>query len=215
MKNPAFVFVDLETTGLDEVLDFILEVGIIIADERLQITEAMHWVLALPPTLPPEQWGPGVREFHTKNRLIQECSAQGDDPFTVETDILDHLNRSGIQKGAFPMCGNSVHFDRRFLRAMMPNLEAHFHYRNIDVSTLKELCKKWYGTEAPTPEFKPHRAVPDLEASIKELRWYHDNLLVRELPGSSSPTAAAPVIPPVDRKADIARRLAHPPRDFS
>lgn len=193
-----FIFVDIETTGLDERHDCILEVALVVADYDLQIKNETSYVLALPRHYPASEWGPGVETMHGTSGLLDLCAHSDHDPYTVESKLLDWLKKAGFKENLHPMCGNSVHFDRRFLRAYMPMLEEFFHYRNIDVSTIKGLAKAWYVGEAPKPAIKPHRALLDCRDSISELKWYRENIFSGQpSPPAGGTTGTAPI--PVHR----------------
>jgi oligoribonuclease len=161
-KDNNLVWIDLEMTGLDPARQVIVEIATIVTDPDLNI-------LAEGPNL-------AVRRTEDELSRIEEWSARTHKAAAAERQTLDFL-REWVPAGMSPLCGNSVHQDRRFLRREMPVLDAYFHYRIIDVSTIKELAKRWYPNEKSPPR-KPeaHLALADIRESIAELKWYRDHL---------------------------------------
>lgn len=180
--TPAFVCIDLETTGLDFDKCCILEVGIVVADENLEVVAADSWLVA--PTTDLSEVNDFVNEMHLKNGLWFDLESGEDEdgnpvpPFSVasaEAEILDWLGGLDLEEGTYPMFGSSIGFDRHMLQIHMPALEAWFHYRNIDISTLKELTKVW----RPDVKWKPsgqkaHRVLDDCHATLEEARLYKE-----------------------------------------
>ncbi len=171
------VWIDLEMTGLDTVRDTIIEIATLVTDNDLnEVAEgpvlAIHVsdeVLAAM-----DEWN--TRQ-HTKSGLVERVRASRVSLEEAEQATLAFLKRY-LPEGASPMCGNSICQDRRFLARQMPRLEAFFHYRNLDVSTLKELARRWAPEVAKA--FKKdtrHRALDDIRESIAELRHYRQHLL--------------------------------------
>lgn len=171
------IWIDLEMTGLDPQADFIIEVATIVTDKDLNI-------LAEGPTLAVRQ-GEDVlgrmddwnQKHHGESGLIDRVRESQWDELEAERLTLAFL-QDWVPAGASPMCGNSICQDRRFLARHMPKLEAYFHYRNLDVSTLKELAGRW----APQVKdgFKKknaHRALDDILESIAELHYYRRHML--------------------------------------
>lgn len=173
-------WVDIETTGLDADWDDMLEIGLAITTDDLVLVFKTSFVIKqLSPRVMPEL----VLNMHTKNGLLADV------PFGVtmaaaEAELVEVMERffhgGGIAPA--PMCGSSVHFDRAFLKRVMPRLEACFHYRNIDTSTVKELVERWPvpagNAKRPVP-LKLHRVDPDLTDSIAEMRFYKELLFDR------------------------------------
>lgn len=179
------VWLDIETTGLDFKTSEILEIGIKLTDDDLNVTAENSW-LTCPKygailNMPPE-----VRKMHTINGLLQEVqklSLVDNDYHYVERRIIswlaDQLSQSPTFVGfgqpvGLILAGSSVHFDRYFLRKFMPNLESRFSHRHVDVSSLKELVQRWCPAEAKylTSKEKKHRVLSDLDDSIAELKYY-------------------------------------------
>lgn len=170
------IWIDLEMTGLDTVNDRIIEVATIVTDKYLnELAEGP--VLAISQSQ--ETMG-GMDEWNTRQHgesgLTARVLASKVGLEEAEKATLDFLS-AWVDKGASPMCGNSVCQDRRFLAREMPELECYFHYRNLDVSTLKILAQQWAPKVAAgfTKE-STHRALADIRDSIEELTWYRDRL---------------------------------------
>jgi oligoribonuclease len=170
------IWIDLEMTGLDTVNDTIIEVATIVTDKYLnELAEGP--VLAISQSQ--ETMG-GMDEWNTRQHgesgLTARVLASKVGLEEAEKATLDFLS-AWVDKGASPMCGNSVCQDRRFLAREMPELESYFHYRNLDVSTLKILTQQWAPEVAAgfTKE-STHRALADIRDSIEELTWYRDRL---------------------------------------
>jgi oligoribonuclease len=115
---------------------------------------------------------------HTASGLLARIADAGVDIAEAERQTLAFI-RKWVPKGASPLAGNSIGQDRRFLRREMPKLEAYLHYRNVDVSTVKELARRWYpGGPTPPEKKQAHQALDDIRESLEELRWYRANLFV-------------------------------------
>ena len=177
MNRPAahednLIWIDLEMTGLDTDADSILEIATIVTDKQLNILEegpefAIHHALARLEAM--DEWN---RKQHAKSGLWRRVLDSSVDMAQAEAATMDFLTR-WVPAGKSPMCGNSICQDRRFLYRLMPRLERFFHYRNLDVSTLKELARRWMPELAKgfTKE-STHTALSDARDSIAELRYY-------------------------------------------
>ena len=171
------VWIDLEMTGLFPATDRIIEIAVVVTDPQLgQRIEgpvfAIHQSDAALDAM--DAWNKGT---HGRSGLIERVKASAIDEAAAEDQVIEFLKRY-VPKGASPMCGNSICQDRRFLAKDMPRLEAVFHYRNLDVSTLKELAKRW--KPGILPGFKKvqaHTALADIHESIDELAYYREHLL--------------------------------------
>ena len=171
-KNKRLVWIDLEMTGLDTVNDSILEIATIVTDGELNVL-AEGPVMAIQQDekmlLAMDEWN---RSHHTDSGLWQRVVHSNYSMSDAEAATVEFL-QSWVEKGASPMCGNSICQDRRFLHRLMPELENWFHYRNLDVSTIKELAKLWL--PGPLKEYEKenrHEALSDIRESIEELRYY-------------------------------------------
>lgn len=175
----ALIWIDLEMTGLDTDNDRIIEVATIITDSQLQIV-AEGPVLAIHQT---DEILNGMDEWNTKTHgktgLTERVKASTLDEAEAERQTIAFLEQY-VPKNKSPMCGNSICQDRRFLARTMPAMEAFFHYRNLDVSSIKELAKRW------KPEILPgftkknsHKALDDIQESIEELKYYREHFIVK------------------------------------
>jgi oligoribonuclease len=176
-SDSNLVWIDLEMTGLSPQRDRIIEVAVVVTDAQLQQrvegpVYAIHQSDAVLDAM--DAWNKGT---HGKSGLIDRVKASSVDEQQAQHDVIEFLKHY-VPKNTSPMCGNSICQDRRFLANHMPELEAFFHYRNLDVSTLKELARRW------KPEvlggFKKaqkHTALADIHESIDELRYYREHLL--------------------------------------
>lgn len=168
------IWIDLEMTGLDTDNDLIIEIATIITDEQLNILAegpiiAIHQsdeVLAAM-----DEWN---TKQHTQSGLVARIK---DSEFTVEdaeSKTLEFIEKF-VPERASPMCGNSICQDRRFLHRLMPKLEQYFHYRNFDVSTVKEAVKRWYPNGPVFSKESSHLAMDDIRDSINEMRFYREH----------------------------------------
>lgn len=180
MTEPAFICIDLETTGLDYDKCCIIEVGIVVADADLNPVASQAWLVH--PTTDMSEMDDFVRDMHTTNGLLEDLeNGLGHPDWAVEWRVLAWLSGLGLEPGTFPMFGSSIGFDRRMLSVHMPRLEEWFHYRNIDMSTIKEVAKIW----RPDLKWKPkgskaHRSVDDCLATLDEARYYKVNIFTQE-----------------------------------
>ncbi len=175
------VWIDLEMTGLDAQKDLILEFAMIITDNDLNVVAPKaHYVIhqsqAGLSTM--DAW---VREHHTKSGLIGQVSQATMSVDAVEQEALALLREHCSPKKA-PLCGNSIWQDAIFLRRYMPQLMDFLHYRIVDVSSIKEVIKRWYpkNKEAHFTKSDTHRALQDIEESIAELAWYRKKFFVSQ-----------------------------------
>jgi oligoribonuclease len=172
MEQPL-VWVDLEMTGLDPDNDVILEIACIVTDGALEtVAEGPNLVLhATEAQL--EAMAPIVVDMHTKSRLTEDVGRSETTVAQAEREVLEFIAEHVPEPGSAPLAGNSVHADRAFLRRYMPALDDYLHYRIVDVSTLKELARRWYpDVIANAPKKKGgHRALADVRESIDELRY--------------------------------------------
>jgi oligoribonuclease len=177
---------DLEMTGLEPQRHVIVEIATLLTDDHLNvIAEGPDLVIhATPEQL--AAMGPYVTEMHTKSGLLPEIIASTLTVGEAEQRTLDFLRTHISEPRSVPLCGNSIGTDRRFLQEYMPTLESFLHYRNVDVSTIKELAKRWQPEAVaamPEKESK-HRALDDIRESIAELVHYRETLF-RPLDGTN------------------------------
>ncbi|MBM4375506.1 MAG: oligoribonuclease [Deltaproteobacteria bacterium] len=172
------VWVDLEMTGLDAEACAIVEIATIVTDEQLGIVAEGPNHIVYQPEEVLARMHPEVVAMHTKSGLLDRIRASRVSVAEAEAATLAFV-REHCEAKASPLCGNSVHKDRQFLERYMPLLHAHLHYRNIDVSTVKELVRRWYGDRVPAyAKGDKHRALDDIRESIGELRHYRERVFV-------------------------------------
>lgn len=168
------VWIDLEMTGLDPEVDVILEIAVIITDGSLdEIIEGPELVINAADSLL-ENMAPVVLEMHALSGLTEAVRQSQATVAEAEQRALEFVRAHIPEPGSAPLAGNTVHADRAFLRKYMPDLEAWFHYRNVDVSTIKELTRRWNPDvleKAPEKD-GGHRALADIRESINELQYY-------------------------------------------
>jgi len=190
--SEPLVWIDCEMTGLDPSVDVLVEVAVVITDSELTILDdGLDLVIK---TSPDKLAGMEevVREMHSTSGLLD---ALGDATLTVEeaeTQLLDYIKRWVPDRRKSPLCGNSIATDRTFITRYMPRLDDHLHYRMIDVSSIKELSRRWYPKAYFNAPVKTggHRALADIIDSINELRYYRATLFVAA-PGPDTDAARA------------------------
>jgi oligoribonuclease len=171
------VWLDMEMTGLDPDTDRIIEVAVVVTDSNLNILGegpvlAIHQSDEMLDGM--DAWNKGT---HGRSGLIDRVKASTVTEADAEIAIIDFLKQY-VPSGKSPMCGNSICQDRRFMARGMPKLEAFFHYRNLDVSTLKELCKRWKPELASGfKKHQMHTALADIIESIEELKYYREHFI--------------------------------------
>lgn len=187
--NDRLVWVDCEMTGLDLGRDALVEVAALVTDAELNLLDAGTDVVIKPPQEALDQMGDVVREMHSTSELLGAL-AYGVTVAEAEERVLTYVRGHVPEPRKAPLCGNSIATDRGFLARDMPSLEAHLHYRMIDVSSFKELAKRWYSRVyyASPEKAGGHRALADIHESLDELRYYREALFVPQ-PGPDSETA--------------------------
>ena len=185
------VWIDCEMTGLNPEADCLVEVAVVITNSELEILDAGLDVVIKPRADSWANMNDFVRNMHTESGLINEVET-GLDLAEAEQVILDYIKRFVPNAKEAPLAGNTIGTDRMFINKYMPNLDQHLHYRNIDVSSIKELTRRWY----PRVYFQMpkkdggHRALADILESIQELQYYRQTVMV-PVPGPSTDEAKA------------------------
>ncbi|AUH51150.1 oligoribonuclease [Chromobacterium sp. ATCC 53434] len=171
------IWLDMEMTGLSPDSDRIIEVAMIVTDSNLNVVAespvlVIHQSDAVLDGM--DDWN---KNTHGKSGLIEKVKNSAVNEAEAEQRLLDFMAQHVPERGS-PMCGNTIHQDRRFMARWMPRLEAYFHYRNLDVSTLKELCKRWKPEVAKgVVKRGKHEALADIMESIEEMRYYREHFL--------------------------------------
>lgn len=193
MASPLMLWVDMESTGLSFEHDVPLEVGLKLTDLNGIVIDHFQSLIALP------EWNDIVEDriqndefvgpMHTKSGLWMDWKRIKDEPAYEPAKVQERIQAwfrgKDLVHFVQPMCGSTVHFDRDLMRIWMPHVESFFHYRNIDMSTLKELCSKltphiWSSRPWAEEKDKPHRALLDLDHSLREYKFYRAHFLQRE-----------------------------------
>jgi oligoribonuclease len=188
MATPSdrLVWIDCEMTGLDLEVDELVEIAVIITDYDLNPVDAGLSIVIKPDASALENMGEFVRAMHTESGLIEEIPT-GVSVAEAEYEVLEYILKHVPEEQKAPLAGNSIGTDRSFLAKYMPRLDGHLHYRNVDVSSIKELAKRWYPRayfNAPAKN-GGHRALADILESIRELHYYRRAIFVAD-PGPSS-----------------------------
>ncbi len=185
-RTDRLVWIDCEMTGLDLVHDVLIEVAVVVTDSQLEpLHEGLDVVIHAEDSLL-DAMVPVVQEMHAASGLTEEVRRATTTLATAEEQVVDYIKRFVPEPRTAPLCGNSIATDRGFLNRDMPALDAHLHYRMIDVSSLKELARRWYPRVyfGQPDKGLAHRALADILESIQELRYYRDTLFVAP-PGPS------------------------------
>ncbi|MGP5307668.1 oligoribonuclease [Vreelandella alkaliphila] len=176
-RDDLLVWIDLEMTGLDPNKERIIEVATLITDADLNVVAEGPVIAVKQPDSQLAQMDDWNQKTHGESGLVARVKASTVTTAEAEQQTLDFL-RHYVVSGSSPMCGNSIHQDRRFLEREMPGLWAFFHYRNLDVSTVKELAKRWNpGALAGFKKQNVHLAMDDIKESIAELAHYRSTFL--------------------------------------
>lgn len=187
--NDVLVWIDCEMTGLDLANDALIEVAALVTDSDLNVLGEGVDVLVKPSDEALAQMGDFVRDMHTKSGLLDELDG-GMGMAEAEKLVLDYVRTHVPTARRAPLAGNTIGTDRMFLARDMPELEGWVHYRNVDVSSIKELSRRWFPRayyQSPAKNGN-HRALADIQESIEELRYYRDAVFVAP-PGPSTTEA--------------------------
>jgi oligoribonuclease len=188
----ALVWIDCEMTGLDTARDVLVEVAVVVTDAELHpLDEGIDIVIGADDAQLAGMEDV-VREMHSSSGLLEEIKRTTTTVAQAEQQVLDYVRRFAPEARKAPLCGNSIATDRSFLAVGMPELDTHLHYRMIDVSSIKELARRWYPRAyyAAPAKHGGHRALADIRESIDELRYYRAAVMVPQ-PGPTSDEARA------------------------
>ena len=174
INESNLVWLDLEMTGLDPQKDHILQIATVITDKDLTILQEGRELVIHQPMENLQNINSTVQKMHTSSGLLNRVAESTMSLSFAEQEIIGYLTRYAIS-GIAVLCGNSIGVDRSFLKLQMPQLESFFHYRMVDVSSLKELVRRWYPTHQEFKKEKRHTALADVYESIAELRYYRDH----------------------------------------
>jgi oligoribonuclease len=187
----VLVWIDCEMTGLDLELDQIVEVAVVVTDYDLKPLDAGFNIVIKPDQSAIDHMGDFVTQMHTESGLINEIP-NGVTVAEAEYEVLEYILKFVPEAGTAPLAGNTIGTDRAFLAKYMPRVDGHLHYRSVDVSSIKELARRWYPRayfQAPAKN-GGHRALADILESIRELDYYRRVVFVSE-PGPTSEQAQA------------------------
>jgi oligoribonuclease len=190
--NNRLVWIDCEMTGLDLARDALIEVAVLVTDAELQVLdEGLDIVIRVADDVL-DTMIPFVRDMHANSGLTDAVRASTITLGEAEKQVLDYIKHHVPEPKTAPLCGNSIATDRSFLNRDMPSLDEHLHYRMIDVSSIKELAKRWYPRVYQSQPAKglAHRALADIKESVQELQFYRSTLFVPP-PGPSLDDAQA------------------------
>jgi len=187
--NDRLVWIDCEMTGLDLTRDALIEIACLVTDGELNIPDDGVDVIIKPPPEAVDQMSDVVREMHTKSGLLAGLG-QGVTLDEAQDIVLSYIQQHVSEPRRVPLCGNSIATDRSFIARDMPQLDAYLHYRMVDVSSIKELARRWYPRAyfASPAKRGGHRALADIRESVQELRYYREAVFVPE-PGPDTATA--------------------------
>ncbi len=190
-ENDRLVWIDCEMTGLDVTTDQLVEIAIVVTDFELRALDPGFSVVIKPDDSALQNMNAFVREMHETSGLLDEIP-QGISLAEAEFQALEYVQRFAPVEGKAPLAGNTIGTDRMFLATQMPRLDRWLHYRNVDVSSIKELARRWYPRayfNAPGKD-GGHRALADIRESIRELAYYRQAVFVPE-PGPATDDARA------------------------
>jgi oligoribonuclease len=186
---------DLEMTGLEPARHVIVEIATLVTDDDLNILEEGPDLVVHQDDAALAQMDPVVVEMHTRSGLIEEIRNSTMSLADAGAKTLAFIKTHVTEPRTVPLCGNSIGMDRRFLAAYLPEIEEYLHYRSVDVSTVKELVKRWYPTLNSTRPRKTgaHRALDDVMESIAEMKFYREHVFVA-VPEVSAREVSAPEV---------------------
>ena len=186
------VWIDCEMTGLDIVKDKLIEVAVLVTDSELNVLDPGLDLIIGADDADLDDMNEVVRDMHARSGLTEEVRASTLTLAEAERQVLEYIRGYVPDVRTAPLCGNSIATDRGFIARDMPELDNHLHYRMVDVSSIKELCRRWYPRiyYAQPDKGLAHRALADIKESIRELRYYRGTAFVPQ-PGPTSDEAKA------------------------
>ena len=169
---------DLEMTGLDPQRDVIVEIATIVTDDELNVIAEGPDLVVTAPAAALDGMDDVVVQMHTKSGLLEAISSSSLSLADAGAQTLEFIKAHVPERRTVPLCGNSIGTDRRFLAAQLPEIEDWLHYRSVDVSTVKELARRWFPDAVKSAPDKSggHRALDDIRESIEELRYYRSTV---------------------------------------
>jgi oligoribonuclease len=176
--DDRLVWIDLEMTGLDVEQHTIVEIACVVTDGNLDVVDEGVDLVVHADAATLERMDDFVRNMHTKSGLLAAIERSDVTIETAQTQVLEYVRRHVPAAGVAPLCGNSIGVDRRFLDRYMRELDGYLHYRSVDVSSFKELCRRWYPAiyRKRPGKAENHRALDDIQESIAELRYYREQM---------------------------------------
>ena len=200
-KNDRIVWIDCEMTGLDTANDALVEIAALVTDSELNVLGDGVDIVIHAPDAALEAMVPVVRDMHASSGLTEEIRRSTVTVAEAEEQVLAYIREWVPVAGSAPLAGNSIGTDRGFLARDMPELNGYLHYRMIDVSSIKELSRRWYPRIyfGQPDKGMSHRALADIKESIRELQYYRATAFVPQPgPTTDEVRAAAAALPPVD-----------------
>lgn len=184
------VWIDLEMTGLDTARHTIVEIAVLVTDSNLELVDDGIDVVIHASAEELDRMDDFVRAMHTKSGLLPRIEASTVSLAAAGVQVLEYLGER-VPPATAPLCGNSIGVDRRFLDRYLAAVDQYVHYRSIDVSSLKELCRRWNPSvyKGRPGKAETHRALDDIRESLEELRYYRDHLLTLPPPAPPAPPA--------------------------
>ena len=185
-NDGRLVWLDLEMTGLDVERHVIVEIAALVTDDELEPLDDGIDLIVHQPASALAAMDDFVRAMHTKSALLPAIEASTLSLADAGAQVLDYV-RGHVGEGASPLCGNSIGVDRRFLDRYLPELDRYLHYRSIDVSSFKELCRRWYPKvyKGRPDKSETHCALADVLESISEMKYYREHMLAPKPDGDS------------------------------
>jgi oligoribonuclease len=210
-RDDKLVWIDCEMTGLELSRDALIEIAVVVTDSELNLLdEGLDIVIGCADDVL-DTMVPFVRQMHQTSGLTEQVRESTVTLGQAEARVLEYVKRHVPEARTAPLCGNSIATDRGFIARDMPSLDAHLHYRMVDVSSIKELSRRWYPRVyfGQPQKGLAHRALADIEESVQELRYYRSTVFVPQ-PGPTSEQAAAAAQAAVAASAPINPVEGHP-----